>query len=242
MLINHVTKVIVLRIGKMGWPDLPSEIASSSFDMLEFQEQCASHLRSSFSPFISSSLKDVINDLDQLDVVETYDFKMSTKRHRRIDLRVGKTPDGRLSLSAAYESEMKRLVANWIFLEKHYDVRISLNTRQFIPFDDPEVAEFVQSLKMIYGQLTFHQAGSSHVHFVRHKVKSSYTFDHYSLDITKIQEFSHPGTKISPDFTPTGSHYEVEVLFCTVADIFTEHWCFIASKFELDWFIFIFCP
>ncbi|XP_065838018.1 uncharacterized protein [Oscarella lobularis] len=209
------------RIGKLLWTDVPPEIASSEYDILEFEADIVSLLKSSFSTYISTSSEELTSDLGEPSVLDTYDFKLSSREHRRLDLRLAKTDDGHLDLYAAYKNEVKVFVANWVFLEGHHDVRLSLNTRDLISKAEPLVQEFAKTIKISRdGQLSFEIISGLRVDFIRHKIKSSYLADDLCVEVAKVEEFNgarpkyesaEGGTRITADFASSPSHYEIEL-------------------------------
>ncbi|XP_065842102.1 uncharacterized protein [Oscarella lobularis] len=211
---------IEARMGKLLWTDVPPEIASSEYDILEFEGDIVPQLKSSFATYVSTSPEDVSEDLDEPTVLDTYDFKVSLRELRRLDLRVTKTDDGSLECYAAYKNEEKVFVANWVFLEGQHDVRLSLNTRELVSLDEPLIQQFTKSINIgANGRVSFKIIPGFRVHFIRHKVKSSYVIENkLCVAISKVDEFNGerpqyaralPGTRMTAEFS--SSHYEIEL-------------------------------
>eukprot|EP00118_Oscarella_pearsei_P014280 m.121343 g.121343 ORF g.121343 m.121343 type:complete len:148 (+) comp37751_c0_seq1:2468-2911(+) len=104
---------------------------------------------------IKGPFEELTENLGKPTVVDTYDFKLSSEKFRRLDLRVAKLDDGKLNLYAAFANEAKTFTANWVFLDKQSDVRISLSTRICVSLRNPEIRKFLESIKLRYTNSLF---------------------------------------------------------------------------------------
>ncbi|XP_062508643.1 uncharacterized protein LOC134184893 [Corticium candelabrum] len=211
------------RFGKVLWTDMPPDIATGTYSILEFEQESTLNLKTSFATFADSDLTCL--SVGDPFVVESYDLKVIPGRQlvaedvakRNIDLRVT-VDDGHFKLAAAFGDEAQKSCADWICLDGKYDFRLSVSAREILQHRD-EFQRLIDTLKKEEGDgLSYQNTPELTVHYIRHKKKRCYSVDDcYRIAIYEIQEYDvkrrlgvAKNVRLVADFQTIEPHSEVE--------------------------------
>ncbi|XP_062508181.1 uncharacterized protein LOC134184494 isoform X2 [Corticium candelabrum] len=211
------------RFGKVLWTDMPPDIATGTYSILEFEQESTLNLKTSFATFTDSDLTCL--SVGDPFVVESYDLKVIPGRQlvaeyvakRKIDLRVT-VDDGHFKLAAAFGDEAQKSCADWICLDGKYDFRLSVSAREILQHRD-EFQRLIDTLKKEEGDgLSYQNTPELTVHYIRHKKKRCYPVDDcYCIAIYEIQEYDvkrclgvAKNVRLVADFQTIEPHSEVE--------------------------------